>query len=57
MAKNYGSINVFSPTEFISLNNIIHTNIIFIKKQIQKLDKSTNVIGTKNDNTELRDRM
>lgn len=57
MAKNYGSINVFSPTEFISLNNIIHTNIIFIKKQIQKLDKSTNVIGTKNDNTELRGRM
>lgn len=57
MAKNYGSINVFSPTEFISLNNIIHTNLIFIKKQIQKLDKSTNVIGTKNDNTELRDRM
>lgn len=57
MAKNYGSINVFSPTEFISLNNIIHTNIIFIKKQIQKLDKSTNVIGTKNDNTELRERM
>lgn len=57
MAKNYGSINVFSPTEFISLNNIIHTNIIFIKKQIQKLDKSTNVIGSKNDNTELRGRM
>lgn len=57
MAKNYGSINVFSPTEFISLTNIIHTNIIFIKKQIQKLDKSVIVIGTKNDNSELRGRM
>jgi uncharacterized spore protein YtfJ len=47
----------FSPTEFLNLKESIYNNIIVIKKQFHKLEKITKVIGTKNDNSELRTKM
>ena len=55
--QNQSSTSSFSPTEFLIIKESIYNNVIYIKKQVTKLDKILKLIGSKNDNVELRNKM
>ncbi|XP_070492442.1 syntaxin-7 [Chironomus tepperi] len=58
---NYGSIpstsTSFSPTEFLILKEQIHSNLVLIKRNANKLDKIYKAIGSKSDTPELRNKI